>query len=621
MANLRISELDFDTIKQNLKRFISTYRDSNGDLVFSDYDFEGSGISVLLDLLSYNTHYNAYYANMVLNEMFLDSAVKRESAVSLSKHLGYTPRSYRSAKATVSFSVSNPTGNPTSLTLDQYTPFSTQINGKTYTFVNLESKTIEPVGNIYVFSNIVITEGIPLEFTARVNTPGPDEKYEIPNENVDTTTLIVKVQKSNTDTTTEIFTKAEDTVGITGSSKVYFIEESPLGRTQLVFGDNILGKKLTSGNFIKIQYLISNGEDVNVSSKTTQSFSTSSFIGGGTIGEVTTISNSNYGITKESIESIKYYAPKFYASQNRAVTSEDYKVLINSFYPSFVNSVAVWGGDENIPKKYGKIMISLLPADGYDITDTIKNDITTFLTEKKMLTLTPEFVEPEIFFINIDVSVKYNPKLTGLLADDIKQLVQSEIRIFFNNLKTFDSDFYYSQLTKVIDESDDSIIGNLTSIKLQKRLEPIIGRDNLYIQDNKILFYIGIIPASLETTRFIVSINQTLLPVRIKDIPNDNIPNYTGEGTLVLYNAESGEIVSSNYGSINYGTGEISINNLLIYGYSDNVTDIRLMIQPQNNYLDITVNKNQIILLDDSIINGLVNRNQGLTVTTTAINA
>ena len=248
MANLRVSELDFDDIKVNLKNFLSNYRDSNGDLVFTDYDFEGSGLSVLLDLLAYNTHYNAYLSNMLINEMFLDSAVKRESAVSIAKHLGYTPRSVRSARATINFTVNNVVGNPSTITLDRYTPFTTTINNSSFTFVNLESITVSKDAGAYNFTNVEITEGIPLEFVFRVNVPGPTEKYEIPNLNLDVSTMIVTVQKSNTDLTTTTYNLADDALGIDGNSTIYFLEENPTGSFSLVFGDGILGKKLTAGN-------------------------------------------------------------------------------------------------------------------------------------------------------------------------------------------------------------------------------------------------------------------------------------------------------------------------------------------------------------------------------------
>lgn len=622
MANLRISELDFDTIKQNLKSFLGTYRDSNGNLVFTDYEFEGSTMSVLLDLLSYNTHYNAYLANMLINEMFLDSAVKRESAVSVAKHLGYTPRSVKGARATVGFEVVAPTGTPPTLTLDRYTPFTSVIDEVTYTFVNLESKTIEPASNVYSFTNVELVEGYPLQYTFRVNNPGPSEKYEIPNPNVDLSTLRVTVQNSNTDTFTTVFTEADDALDIDENSKVYFIEESPTGRYQLVFGDNIIGKKLKAGNLVIVQYLVSSGEIANVSDKIIQTFTSSSLVGGGQISTVTTTSNSNYGALKESISEIKFNAPKFTSSQNRAVTVNDYKVLIKSFYPTLVDSISVWGGEENIPKKYGRVMVSLKPAPGFAISETVKDNITELLKRKQVVSIAPEFVDPEYFYINLDVAVKYNYKLTTLPSDQIKQLVISAINNYFeNNLQQFDEDFIFSKLSKDIDNSDESVIGNLITLKIQKRLTPTLNTNVSYTDNQSIKFYVGILPGSLETTRFVYSKNNINYPAKLIDIPNDTVPNYTGSGYINLVNAQTGEILEENYGHINYGTGEIIIEIFNIAGYSDEISDIRIMVKPQNQYLDVTVNRNQLLLLDDSLLNSSVNRPQGLTVRLTAVNA
>ena len=622
MANLRVSELDFDDIKVNLKNFLSNYRDSNGDLVFTDYDFEGSGLSVLLDLLAYNTHYNAYLSNMLINEMFLDSAVKRESAVSIAKHLGYTPRSVRSARATINFTVNNVVGNPSTITLDRYTPFTTTINNSSFTFVNLESITISKDAGAYNFTNVEITEGIPLEFVFRVNVPGPTEKYEIPNLNLDVSTMIVTVQKSNTDLTTITYNLADDALGIDGNSTIYFLEENPTGSFSLVFGDGILGKKLTAGNLIKVQYLISNGSSCNVSNLITQRFSTSTTISGGSIGSIITVNNSNYGSEKETITEIKFNAPKFNSSQNRAVNSSDYKVLIDSFYPALIDSVAVWGGEENIPKKYGKVMIALSPATGFVITETVKNNIATFLKQKRILSISPEFVEPEYFYINLSTNVKYNSKTLSTTSDQLKISIQNTIESYFNsNLKQFDQDFVFSKLSKLIDETDPSILGNLITLKVQKRIEPTINVTKILTNNDAIKFYIGVLPGSLESTRFAVDMDGSTYPVVLKDYPIEALPNYSGTGIIKLINPVNNSIVDASYGTIDYATGIISIPSFKVAGLYEDSTDIRIMIKPQDSFLDVTVNRNQILLLDDSTSNSLTNTNPGLAINTYGINS
>lgn len=622
MANLRVSELDFDDIKQNLKTFLSTYRDGNGDLVFSDYDFEGSGLSVLLDLLSYNTHYNAYLSNMLINEMFLDSSVKRSSAVSIAKHLGYTTRSVRGSRAIISFTVSNPTGSPTSLTLDRYTPFTTTINGSPRTFVNLETKNVQRVSDAYTFTDIQIVEGVPLEFVFRVRNPGLSEKYEIPNPDVDTSTMLVTVQNSNTDLTTDTFTLADDSLGLDGTSKVYFLEENPTGLYQIVFGDNILGKKLSPGNLIKVQYLISSGSSTNVSGLINQSFSSSALVGGGQITGVTASQNSAYGADKETITEIKFNAPKYRSSHNRAVNYNDYKVLIDSYNPGLIDSVAVWGGEDNIPRKYGKVMIALSPAQGLSITEKVQDEITEFLRNKRILSVNPEYVNPEYFYVNLDINVKYDYKTLSITSDDLKNQIIQTVETYFNtDLKKFDKDFIYSKLSKLIDNTNPSILGNLMSLKVQKRLKPILNTNNLLLGNNSIKFYIGIMPGSLSSTRFAYLNDSIVYSVVLNDLPNDSTPNYTGTGIVRLVDPTTLEIVNTNYGTINYGTGEIIIPALNIYGYYANSSDLKILVQPQNDFLDVAVNFNQIILLDDSTLDVNTGSSAGLTVSMVPINA
>lgn len=300
MPNLRITELDFDQIKSNLRTFLQNQAE------FTDYDFEGSGLSVLLDILAYNTHYNAYLANMLANEMFLDSAVKRSSIVSLAKHLGYVPRSTTGSRAVLDITVTSPPGTPAVITMERYTPFTTQISGTAYTFLTLEPYTTTPVGGIYTFGDVTVKEGTLLQYSYTVVTPGPDEKYEIPNDSVDTSTLFVTVQNSSSDATITSFTMSNGIVDVDSSSNVYFLEENSRGQYQIYFGDGIVGKKLVPGNIVRIQYLVSTGDTTNVSGLVTQSFTAGSAIAGSNNITVDVVSNSTGGANKESISSIKF---------------------------------------------------------------------------------------------------------------------------------------------------------------------------------------------------------------------------------------------------------------------------------------------------------------------------
>jgi len=623
MSNLRITELDFDTIKGNLKNFLKNYTDTDGSPYFTDFDFEGSGMSILLDVLSYNTHYNAYLANMVVNEMFLDSAVKKASAISIAKHLGYTPLSPRGARAKLSFVVTNPTNNPASLTLEKFTPFTTAIDGSTYTFVNLNPITINPVNGVYTFTNVEVVEGAPLQYVFSVYTPGPSEKYVIQNLNVDTSTLQVVVQNSLSDTTTTAFNVADDSIDIKDTSAVYFLEQNPMEQFQLYFGDGVIGKKLLRNNVIIVTYLVTNGTLGNVSGNILQEFACTGTIGGGTPDKVIVATvNSSGGYAAETIDEIKFKAPLFTSSQNRAVSANDYKAIIEKNFP-LIESISVWGGEQNTPPMYGKAIISLKPYTGYEITSDVKNQIQkVLLLNKQVLTITPEFITPDYLYINITVNVKYSTRITSLSPDNIKTLISSAITNYFSmNLQKFNYNFVFSKLTGTIDNVDTSIIGNLTTIKLQKRIIPAIGIQNNYISDNTIKFKNGVTPGTLESTRFVVAnSSNALVEVIITDVPNDAVPNLKGIGTLKLSDADTTTVLNSNYGTINYGTGEVTITNLYFNGYISKSTDIRLTVAIQETYLDIHVDKNEILLLDDSTLDSAVNKMQGLTINVTAIN-
>ena len=619
MPNLTLSDLDFDLIKTNLKVFLREYRDKNNAPIFTDFDFEGSNWSILLDVLAYNTHMNAYLANMILNEMFLDSAVKRASAVSLAKHLGYTPLSTRSARATITFNVNNPTGSPNFLTLEKYTPFTTIINGTTYTFINLNPITIQPNNGVYTFENIEIVEGLPLEYVFRVNVPGPGEKYVIPNNDVDTTTIKVNVQKSFSDTTLTSFNQSVDITQISSESKVYFLEENALENYELYFGDGVIGKKLDSGNLIRVQYLLSSGDLCNVVNTIDQTFDCAVIISGGTIENIITVENSHGGAAKEDITSIKFNASRFVTANDRAVTAEDYKALVQAYYP-LAESVATWGGEEANPPEYGTVFISLKPYEGYTISNNVKNEIqNNILKNKKTVTIRTTFVDPEYFYVNISVNVKYNSKTINISPTDLKNsVIQIITQYFSTDLQKFDKDFVFSKLSKNIDNINNSIIGNLMVVKLQKRIEPILNTDISYTNNNNIKFNNKIVPGSLHTTRFIIFNSGIATPARIFDIPNDSPPNYNGTGKLVLKNPDTGVTINDNYGNVNYGTGTVSITVLNVYAYPQDTNDIRMTFDVQDSSLDIEVNKNEILVLDDSTINALGNRLDGLTVNTIA---
>lgn len=609
MANLRIAELDFDTIKTNLKTYLKAQSE------FSDYDFEGSGLSVLIDLLSYNTHYNAYLANMLVNEMFLDSAVKRTSAVSIAKHLGYIPRSARGARATVNIQVNNPTGAPSTLTLSRYTPFTTTINGTSLTFVNLNPYVITPSEGNYIFSNVELYEGESFEYRYTVSNPGPSEKFIIPNANIDTSTLRVIVQNSSVDTTQTVYSFYDNLSSVKGDSTVYFLEENSNGRYEVFFGDNILGKKLTTGNIVILQYLISNGTAGNVSSLLAQQFTISGTIEGNSNLSITTVNNSNGGADKELLSEIKFNAPRSYLAQNRAITADDYKSIISSNYPE-VESVAVWGGEDNVPPIYGKVIITLKPYSGYVITNTTKEAIkNTLLGSKRSLGIQIEYKDPEYIYVNLDVTINYNQNRTTTTASNLINQARTAIENYFStNLNKFDADFYLSKLVTTVDDINTAIQGTLIKVTLQKRIEPALNINNSYVGTDLINFQNRIKPTGILSTAFNVVVAGVNTPVYITDVPDTMPPNENGFGTLVLRDFNTDNIINQNIGSVNYANGELEITSFTPIGYSSDQTDIRINASLQEDSYNITANRQQVIVLDDSTLNSLVNREAGLII-------
>lgn len=613
MSNLRIAELDFENIKKNLKDFLKTYKNSDGDVVFSDYEFEGSSLSILVDLLAYNTHYNAYIANMLVNEMFLDSAVKRESAVSIAKHLGYVPNSVRNARALITFDVIDPVGYPPTLTLDRFTVFNTTINNIAYSFVNLDPITIESRNSQYTFTDIEIIEGIPLEVSYLVINPGPAEKYNIPNENVDLTTLRVTVQRSFNDTTTTSYTFTDDITETTPTANVYYVEENPQGKYDVFFGDGVLGRKLQPDNIVRLQYLVGNGANCNVSGTIQQTFRTTTTPGGGlTQGQIVATRNSSGGTDRENIDSIKFNAPKYFATYNRAVTASDYKAIIQKNFP-LIESIAVWGGETNNPPKYGKVIISLKPFEGYVVSNLIKQQIQdTILSTRSIMAIVSEFVEPEFIYIGINTSVTYDQNIAARAEGLIRSTIDSVIRNYFStNLQKFDQDFVYSRLVSAIDNADNSILGNITRLHIQKRLRPDIETQNIYINENSIKFNNPLHRNSFRSTAFNFSYNNQVIACKMIDVPDSSTSN---TGRVNIMNFDETETVQANVGTLNYVTGELSIPNFFFNGYSGIANDIRLNAEPTN--LNIQAENNQILILDDTVQNTSILRKAGLGITT-----
>jgi len=472
-TNIQVADLDFNSIKSN---FI-TYLQSQD--TFRDYNFEGSALSTLLDVLAYNTQYNSYYLNMVANEMFLDSALQRSSVVSQAKVLDYTPKSAIAPSAFIKFTGNGMTAN--TLTVPKFTSFlSEAINGVNYNFVTTDTVTVPVTAGTGVIDSLEIKQGIPTTYTFTVNsTTNPNYTFELPDANVDTTSIQVLVQQSSSNTSYEIYQPAENYLQLDSTSKVYFLQEAINGNYQLIFGNGVLGKKLADNNLVVVSYVITEG---TAAAGANNFVLMSSVPNLGSV-VINPIVKASTGGSKESIDSIKFQAPKSYAAQGRAVTKEDYITLIqqNKLGISF-DAVNTWGGEQNDPPVYGQVFVALKPTGGYSLTETQKQRlISDVIKPISVMTVEPTIVDPDYTYVQITTNVLYDAKKTNLTANGISSAVSTAISNFARTtLNTFNSTFSVSDLIRTIQNSNQSIITNEVTVQLQKKFYPNLSNATNY---------------------------------------------------------------------------------------------------------------------------------------------
>ena len=473
---LRVTELDFDAIKTNLKDFLRQQSE------FQDYDFEGAGLNVLLDILAYNTHYNAYYTNMIANESFLDSALLRNSVVSHAKKLGYTPRSKRAAIATVNIAVDTANSSPASSTISKGFNFvSNEIDGRSFNFTTLSSYTTAKTANNFVFSNVEIYEGQLVTYNyVQSNLSNPKQIFNIPDSDIDTSTLKVSIRPSVSNTDITIYTLADDILSITATDVVYFLQEGINGNYQIYFGNDVFGKSVPDGGVVSLEYLTCSGSIPNSSNN----FVTVSTIDGYTNIVVDSVSLAGGGSERETVDEIKFAAPLNNLSQNRAVTKNDYINLIQQKYPYF-EAVNVWGGEENNPPVYGKVFVSAKPAAGFEVTDTIKEYVKEqILKPISVLTVTPEIVDVDYNYLKVESSVFYDQTKTNLNDSEIISAIRQLILNYTDvNLNQFNTYFNYSGLERTIQDYSTAFISNEIDLRVGKKFRPDLTTTSTYTLD------------------------------------------------------------------------------------------------------------------------------------------
>lgn len=475
---LQVADLDFFKIRDNLKNYL------RGQSTFSDYDFDGSGMSVLLDILAYNTYYNSFYLNMAANESFLDTAQVRNNILSHAKNINYIPTSPRGAIARVNIRVTPSSGEDLStnvITLDKYTRLLGQdIKGINYPFVTINSNTASKTAGSFVFANVTIKQGEVITQQFEVTANNTARRYQLPTANIDTDTLIVTVQESASNTYTTQYNMATDLTEITNDSRVFYIEEDESLNYTIYFGDDVLGKKPKNGNIVIATYLDTVGSVGNNISK----FIITDPIGGPEYRNnvaITAVEASHAGSDKEDIEKIRFRAPMFYTAQNRAVTVNDYQSLIMKDY-SNIDSISVWGGEDNDPVVYGKVYLSLKTKGYFVLSNLEKERIKNDLIEKRnVLTIIPEIVDPDYVFLNIQGKIIYNPSLTSKTAEEIRSIVKSAILQYNEDeLGKFKSNFKKAKLQQYIEDSEKSITGSDITVYLQKRVNLTLNQQKSY---------------------------------------------------------------------------------------------------------------------------------------------
>ncbi len=588
---LQLASIDFDGIKNDLKSFLSNQTE------LGDYNYEGSTMQIMLNLLAYNTYKNAFYLNMVGNEMFLDSAQIRDNVVSRAKMLGYTPRSAQGPTATLQVTIT-PDDSPDTITIPASTQFETLIDGIKYVYVNPEAAVVNANATGVYSTNIDITEGRPFAFRFDVSDASP-VRYIIPNQNVDTRSISVRVQESSSNTSQTTWNSATDITTVTGNTNAYFIDENSDSKYELKFGDNAVGKSLNNGNIVIVDYRICNG----TVTQGANTFTSPSSIAGYTSISSKIVAASAGGSEQESITSVKFNAPRNYQAQNRAVTIDDYEALVRNNFGD-IGAVSVWGGQENDPPTYGKVFISVKPNTGFFISQTRKDDIETFLSTKNVLSITPEIVDPTYKFVVPTIAVKYNPNLTSSTAGAIVDTIGNRvIQYELSDLVAFGKDYASSELIRQIYTANEAISSMEIDLRMMKNFIPTTTAKTTYnIPFNDSLLNITgstilrIPPQAHPGQGLTVSSSKFTYESRTNSYFDDD-----GFGNVrIFYLDESGVRVYTNRlaGTVNYTTGLITLNELLITAYDGSALEIYAVPAKES----ISSVRNQILAITEAKI-------------------
>tara|TARA_B100001750_G_scaffold179265_1_gene147607 strand:- start:4160 stop:6025 length:1866 start_codon:yes stop_codon:yes gene_type:complete len=609
-SNINITDLDFDQVESSLKEYLK------GQSVLKDYDFEGSNLSLLVDLLAYSAHTSAFNANMVASEMFLDTAQIRKNVVSRAKELGYTPSSRTAAKATFDLSVTNPTvggETPTSLSILRGHKFTTIFDGTSFSFIALDNKTITPTSGAFIFENLDVYQGQLSTDVYRYSSQVSNQRFPILNSNVDTSTIKININSNNT---VSAWSKAGDLTNIKSTSKVYYLQENDDGLFEVYFGDGIIGAEPKDSDLISISYLVTDNNHANGA----KTFSMSTSINGNSDVTFTNTISASGGKDIETEDQIKFSASKFYTSQNRLVTVQDYKAKLQELYPG-ADSIAVWGGEDADPIAYGKVYCSIKPSQySNNLTTAEKTSLKNSLSKLSILTVRPEVIDAEILQILITSNFKYDPTKTSLTQSALETLVRAAVIAYDNDsLSGFDTLFRHSQLSTKLDSAETSILSNITNIKLRKShtatVDGTAASMSLPFGNSLYNPHSGHNAASggiLTTTGFNVSGDAT--EYFFDDDGAGNIRRYYISGSTRVYKDNAA-------GTIIYSSGKVSINSLTLSSTSNTDSTIDFTVIPDSNdvisvrnqLLDITASEISVTGVADTVASGETSAGVGYT--------
>lgn len=585
MANtterLNISELDFQNIKDNLKAFIGSQEQ------FTGYDFSGSAFDILFDILSYNTYYNAFYMNMLSNEAFLDTATTRDAVVSKAKAIGYTPRSPQAARAIVSLAIDTGNATPSSVLIDKYTSFTAVVGTTPYNFLTTNAYTVFPDDNgVYAITDVKLAQGQVFSQQFTVDTANTDQRFVLLNNQVDTTLLEVYVKTSNLSSNVHTYTRSNDITTLSPTSNVYFLQETSNGHFEVLFGDNAFGRKLQDFNVVTIVSIITEGADANGA----RSFSSIGGVGG--YNAIVTSTQTAYGGgDRETIEKIKYNAPKYYETQNRLVTANDYKVWLLSQYAD-ADSITTWGGEDNDPPVYGKVFIAVKPKYGLYLTEQAKLEIINdYLKPKNIVSVTPEIVAPDYIYLKLNSRVIFDLKATNLSASELRSKIITDVLNFNSTtLALFDRTFRFSEYLRVIDNSDRAIISNDTRLTVAKKIDIFTNAIVNYDIDfgNRIFHPTEEYNGTLSSSFFSY--------IDTDGINYSNCTLYDKAGLVYVRDAQTELVLNTpSVGTINYLTGKIQLSGFNPYALS--TEQLELIVRTDSN--DVSAQRQQIILITE----------------------